>query len=700
MAALNRFSLLLLAISIFATSGMAWSMQQDGSGGQTPSASSAETAAAVSGESATETQPTEGDETVAGELSGDVEAATSGGDAAAEEEESIAQTQADAVTSRPTLSTEQKISVGLLVLGIVCVLGMIIFLRLNAFLALIISALIVSLGVGWTQGEDAGTRMNAVVQSFGSSAGGIGIVIAMAAIIGKCMLDSGAADRIVRNSVSLTGEKKASLGLMLSGFILAIPVFFDTVFYLLVPLARSLYRRTNQNYLRYLMAIATGGAITHTLVPPTPGPLLVGSILGVDIGTMMWVGTLVAIPSAIAGLIYSVITDKIMPIEMRPLGAKEDKHAALPESELPRFWVALLPVILPVLMIGAGTLASTFADREDLAKLQPADVTDYAELASTLQVASESLAEGDGAATPATRLIGSSRLSETERDRLSTPAISDADKIEVTNILNDVLLDPNLYEESAFIGVPLSSVSKSKLNANQLRMKPVDRRRMNRSLLEDAFPQLIAAHQWDSGRRKLANRLSLWGNPNFALMLAAICAMLTLKSVRKLSWRSLGEDVEDSLMSGGVIILITAAGGAFGAMLQQTNISDTIRDYFSSAAASGTALLLLGWGIAAVLKVAQGSSTVAMIIGAGMMSAIIGDAKPEFHMVYVATAVGTGSLMGSWMNDSGFWVFTKMGGLTEAESLKSWTPLLIILSLVGLGMTVALSQTLPMQASL
>ena len=219
---------------------------------------------------------------------------------------------------------------------------------------------------------------------------------------------------------------------------------------------------------------------------------------------------------------------------------------------------------------------------------------------------------------------------------------------------------------------------------------------MNRSLLEDAFPSLIAKHNWDSNRRILANRLSLWGNPNFSLMLAALAAMITLKRVRKLSWKSLGEDVEDSLMSGGVIILITAAGGAFGAMLQDTNISNTIREYFSGSAASGTALLMLGWGIAAVLKVAQGSSTVAMIIGAGMMSAIIGDAKPEFHMVYVATAVGTGSLMGSWMNDSGFWVFTKMGGLTEAESLKSWTPLLIILSLVGLGMTVLLSQTLPM----
>lgn len=689
---------LLLLMFVLTSAGYAYSMQQN--------VANDVTSATPSSENTSDLQEPASD-SPAGSQAGASEAEVTESNASPADDSSATDQPAsnlatgeESPSALPQLSSDQKISVGLLVLGIVCVLGMIIVLRLNAFLALIISALVVSLGVGWTQGEDAGSRMNAVVQSFGSSAGGIGIVIAMAAIIGKCMLDSGAADRIVRNSVALTGEKKASLGLMLSGFILAIPVFFDTVFYLLVPLARSLYRRTNKNYLRYLMAIATGGAITHTLVPPTPGPLLVGSILGVDIGTMMWVGTLVAIPSAIAGLIYSVITDKIMPIEMRPLGAKEDKHAALPESDLPRFWVALLPVILPVLMIGAGTLASTFADREDLAKLQTSDVTDYAELADILSAAGVAVADGNDSPSPATRIVSSNRLSESELTRLTTPAASDADQTEIVNILNDLLLDPDLYDESAFIGVPLSSVSKSKLNANQLRMKPVDRRRMNRSLLEDAFPGLIAKHQWDSGRRILANRLSLWGNPNFALMLAALCAMLTLKSVRKLSWKSLGEDVEDSLMSGGVIILITAAGGAFGAMLQQTNISDTIREYFSSAAASGTALLLLGWGIAAVLKVAQGSSTVAMIIGAGMMSAIIGDAKPEFHMVYVATAVGTGSLMGSWMNDSGFWVFTKMGGLTEAESLKSWTPLLIILSLVGLGVTVLLSQSLPMLASL
>ncbi|MGB7325096.1 MAG: SLC13 family permease [Rubripirellula sp.] len=584
------------------------------------------------------------------------------------------------------------IPVILLVVGIVSVLGMIIGLKLNAFLALIISALIVSLGVGWVEGQDAGARMNAVVSAFGSSAGGIGIVIAMAAIIGKCMLDSGAADRVVRSAVSLTGEKKASFGLMVSGFVLAIPVFFDTVFYLLVPLARSLYRRTNQNYLRYLMAIATGGAITHTLVPPTPGPLLVSAILGVDIGMMMLVGVMVAIPSAIAGLLFSIVIDKKMPIAMRSLGAGDNKHKALLEHELPSLWVSLLPVALPVLLIGAGTLATTLADREDRARLTLAEVKDFGALAQTMASAKP--------VSPAGRLLASNQLSDADRSQLTVAPVDDASKQQYVELINQALLSNDLYDEEAFLGVPLSNVAKAKLDADQLRMKPVDRRRMNRALIEDAYPELIHSHVWQSPARDLADRMALWSNANFALLLAAICAMLTLKITRSLSWRSLGDDVEESLMSGGVIILITAAGGAFGGMLQDTNISATIREFFSGTGAAGVSLLLLGWSIAAVLKVAQGSSTVAMIIGAGMMSAIIGDIKPEYNLVYVATAVGAGSLMGSWMNDSGFWVFTKMGGLTEGESLRSWTPLLAVLSIVGLLATILFSQVLPMRAGL
>lgn len=576
----------------------------------------------------------------------------------------------------------------LVIIGIVSVLAMIIGLKLNAFLALILSALIVSLLIGYDEGTDAGGRMNAVVSAFGGSAAGVGIVIAMAAIIGKCMLDSGSADRVVRTAVNATGEKKASLGLMISGFILAVPVFFDTVFYLLVPLARSLYRRTNKNYLRYLMAIATGGCITHTLVPPTPGPLLVAAILGVDIGMMMLIGAAVAIPSAIIGLLFSIYVDKKMPIEMRPLGPNEERHQPLEEKQLPGLFASLLPVLLPVVLIGAGTLATTLADREDRGALSVSDVESFDLLADRFASATQG--------SPAGRVLASETLDDGDRARLKTPATSDEDQRQVVEAINTALLDKDFYESSAFADVPMPKVTSDLMKTDQVRMKPVDRRRMNRALLDAAYPELIAPHRWDSPMRQTAQSLGLWSNPNFALMLAALAAMLTFKMVRSLTWRELGVDVEEALMSGGLIILITAAGGAFGAMLSQTGISDTIQNFFAGRQAAGVAVLLLAWSIAAVLKVAQGSSTVAMIVGAGMMAAILGGSQPPFNLVYVATAVGSGSLMGSWMNDSGFWVFTKMGGLTESEGLRSWTPLLAALSIGGLTTTIILSLLLPM----
>ncbi len=575
----------------------------------------------------------------------------------------------------------------LVMIGIVSVLTLIIALKLNAFLALIISAILVSVLVGREQGVGMGERMDAVVSSFGSSAAGVGIVIAMAAIIGKCMLDSGSADRIVRSAVNATGEKKASLGLMISGFILAIPVFFDTVFYLLVPLARSLHRRTGKHYLRYLLAIATGGCITHTLVPPTPGPLLVAAILGVDIGMMMMIGVMVAIPSAILGLLFSIYVDKKMPIPMRPLGAREDRHQPLAEEKLPSLFVSLLPVLLPVVLIGAGTLATTLADREDRAAVLATDVENFDLLADRFDAATEK--------SPAGRILASERITPQQRERLTTTAVNDVEKERVVSIINEALLDPDFYSADAFADVSIPKITAELQKADQLRMKPVDRRRMNRALLDAAYPELIAPHRWNSPTRKVANALGLWSNPNFALLLAALTAMLTFKVVRSLSWRDLGIDVEESLMSGGVIILITAAGGAFGAMLFQTGVGDTIREYFAGRQAAGIAILLLAWSVAAVFKVAQGSSTVAMIVGAGMIAAIMGNEEPPFHLVYVATAVGSGALMGSWMNDSGFWVFTKMGGLTEAEALRCWTPLLAMLSIGGLVTTIILSQILP-----
>ena len=123
-------------------------------------------------------------------------------------------------------------------------------------------------------------------------------------------------------------------------------------------------------------------------------------------------------------------------------------------------------------MIGAGTLATTVADSEDRAKLAIADIRDYDQLAVQLAEAGEN--------TPAAQVIGHPKLSPTDVQFLLQPAKTEADKAKVVELLNRVLLNGSLYDEQAFLGVAISDVAKSKLAANQLRMKPVDRRRMNR----------------------------------------------------------------------------------------------------------------------------------------------------------------------------------------------------------------------------
>src|SRR5690606_23823211 len=187
------------------------------------------------------------------------------------------------------------------------------------------------------------------------------------------------------------------------------------------------------------------------------------------------------------------------------------------------------------------------------------------------------------------------------------------------------------------------------------------------------------------------------GNPNLALLFAAVISMVVYARQRNPSREQFGHLMEQALMSGGLIILITAAGGAFGAMLRAAEIGTSLESMFGGADATGFLLLFLGFGVASLLKIAQGSSTVAMITASAMLATLVtGSGTLSFHPVYLATAIGSGSMVGSWMNDSGFWIFAKMGGLTEVEALKSWTIMLVILGRIGFSVSLLLASVLPM----
>ena len=451
----------------------------------------------------------------------------------------------------------------ILLIGMVVIMGAIIGLRLNAFLALVGAAIVVSF---LTPGEQA-VKISRVAEAFGRTAGSIGIVIALAAIIGTAMTESGAADRIVAGFLDVLGEKRDAVALGATAFILSLPVFFDTVFFLLAPLARSMYARTNRNYLKYLVAMSASGIATHTLVPPHPGPLAVADTLGVDLGVMILMGIVIAIPGAIVGFFFGTWIDRRMPIPMRVSTGAES--SSQPTVRTVGFLPAMLPVVLPVLLISFGTMVDA------------------------MRVWAPNYAATWAAIRPITSVIG---------------------------------------------------------------------------------------------------------NPNLALLISAAAAMLLYSRQRHPTREQMASMVESSLMGAGVVILIVAAGGAFGAMLQAAQIGPAIQRVFAARGETpGLSVLLLAFGVTSVLKVAQGSSTVAMITSAGMLAAMTKGMTLPFHPVYLGTAIAAGSLVGSWMNDAGFWVFSKIGGVTEVESLRSWTPLLAIVGCTSLVTTLLFATLLPLR---
>lgn len=490
-----------------------------------------------------------------------------------------------------------------LAVGLAVVLGGIVLARMNAFLALISAALVVSFMARRGGAAAATDPVSRVAEAFGATAGAIGIVIALAAIIGDTMMKSGAADRIVRGFLDLLGEKRAGTALMTSGYVLSIPVFFDTAFYLLVPLARSLYRTTRRHYLKYLCAIAAGGTATHALVPPTPGPLFVANALDVNLGVMIAVGIVVALPGSLAGLAYGTWLDKRRPHEpgwhtqAEAAGADAAGGGAALPAHAPGLFVSLLPIVLPIVLIAGDAACKALAQQD----LVTAD-------------ASARLLRGD----------------------------------ELTRAI-------------------------------------------------------LARGDSEGGAAGLYRLTRVLGHPSFALLLSTGIALLTLWRRRRAVAVSVAELVEAALMSAGVIILITAAGGAFGAMLRDAGLGDAIKGMALSAGGGSQALLaglpLLGLAflVSSVIKFAQGSSTTSMIVTSGMLVAMVDPAALAFHPVYLALAIGAGALVGTWMNDSGFWIFAKMGGLSEVEALRSWTVVVGIVGVVSFVTTVVLAALLPLK---
>lgn len=442
-----------------------------------------------------------------------------------------------------------------LLLGVAAVVLMITVWRFHPFVALILSAIfvgLISVDLPGTDGQHfLVTAVELPMVEFGIVAGKIAWVIALAAIIGTAMMESGAAERIVNFLLNTLGENRAALALLISGFILSIPVFFDTVFFLLIPLAIALALKTGRHFVLYVVAMGGGAAITHSLVPPTPGPLIMAETLQIDLGVTIMAGAALGLIPAMAALWMAKRLDVKLDI---PVRVAETNPVQL-ERE-PGLLVSFMPVVLPILLISLSSVVDVVAG-----------------------------------ATPG----------------------------------------------------------------------------------------------W----------IAFLGNKNIAMGLGTAIALWLWAKERKLSAGALWAASAKPLEIAGIIILITSAGGAFGAMIKHSGIGmaiETVTDYFHIH------YILLAWLIAAVMKTAQGSGTVSMITSASIMYALIGTgADLPYHPIYILMSIGFGSLFISWMNDSGFWVVAKMSGFTEKEALQTWTTTLAVLALVGLVQVMLLAWLLPLR---
>jgi len=470
--------------------------------------------------------------------------------------------------------------VALLLIGMAIVLAGVLWLRLHAFLALILAALAISVLTprsaleSFAQGRVAAGQLtekqaekfasqnaaSRVAAEFGEGCRKVGILIAMAAIIGKCLLDSGAAQRIVQSILAIFGVARAQLAFLISGFLLAIPVFFDTVFYLLIPIGKAMRRKTGKNYLLYILTIVAGGTMAHSLVPPTPGPLFVAGELGVDLGTMMLAGLVVGLFTISFGYAYATWANRRWEIPLRDdAGEPEQADAPVPvgDQRLPPAWLAFLPVLLPVVLIGIATYRNTLDE---------------------------------------------------------PPAWLDA--------------------------------------------------------------------------------LAYLGDKNLALTISAAAALLVLALMKRGERAALSEATKSAIGSGATIILITAAGAAFGGVLRQTGIAGAIAEI--GGAQAGWTTLLIAFLVTMLVRTAQGSATVAMITAAPIANAFLDAGDLGFHPVYLALAIGCGSKPIPWMNDSGFWVITRMTGMKESETLKIVTPMMSLMGVVGLVVTLIAAWLVPL----
>jgi gluconate:H+ symporter, GntP family len=437
--------------------------------------------------------------------------------------------------------------------------------KLNPFLTLLCAAFIAAFAYGLPLRDIEST----IRGGFGNIMGNIGLVIVLGTLIGVILERTGAAITMARSIISLLGERFPLLTMSLVGYMVAIPVFCDSGFVILNSLKRSLARSLKTSPVAMSVALSTGLFATHTLVPPTPGPIAAAGNLGIggNLGVVMVAGLAFALLAAFSGLLWARRCGNLRSNELAEeqmagkerataeghnapsqpcAGASADLPAYLPSS-LPPPLLAFMPIVLPILLICLGSVAN--------------------------------------------------------------------------------------------------------------------------------FPTEML------GRGALYEALNFLGKPMIALLVGLGLALFLLRAGNRL--QSLGECTEAGIKIAAPILLVTGAGGAFGAVLAATPLGDYLG---SSLSALGLGVLV-PFLVAAALKSAQGSSTVAMVAGSALIAPLLGQLglDSDAGRVLCVMAIGAGAMTVSHVNDSYFWVVSQFSRMDVATAVRAHTLATLMMGLVTIS---------------
>ena len=449
-------------------------------------------------------------------------------------------------------------------IGIALIVVLITRFKVHPFLALTIGSLVVA-GIA---GLAVAAAITSYLKGFGDTAAGVGTLIALGAMFGKLLADSGGGDQIADTIIGRSSTRTLPWAMALVGALIGLPMFFEIGLVLLMPIIFLVARRSGLSLIKVGIPALAGLSVMHGLVPPHPGPLVAIAALNANLGITLAFGVLIAIPTvAIAGPLFA-------------------RYAAR--------WVD----------VPAPHLFDDEPDRGHTAGGNPDR-------------------DGPTGSTGAATAL--------ERRTIDRPTF--------TTTLLTVLLPVVLMMGKALADIFIAD------KANPVR-----------------------------------SVLDFLGTPLIALLIAVVVAMFTLGRGAGMDTRGIAGSLEQSLPPIAGILLIVAAGGGFKQTLIDTKIADLIASFVTGGAAT---VLLVGWFVAVLIRLATGSATVATVTASGILAPLVTTLDPA-HTSLLVLAIGAGSLFFSHVNDAGFWLVKEYFGLTVGQTIKTWSIMETIISVVGL----------------